>query len=68
MFVSNTFLNIADRLSPNSILTGTNGSLIGLILSAIFVIICFILFLGPVIAYFEGDYFQSSFTTFSYQS
>lgn len=61
MFVGSTFLGSADRLSIKSILTGKTGSFFGLFGSAALIIICFVLFIGPVIFYFKGDYVQGIF-------
>ena len=62
MFVGTTFHSCIDRLSIHSVLSGKTGSLLGLICSAILIIVCFLVFIGPVINYFRGDYVQASFT------
>lgn len=62
MFVGSTFLGSVDRVSIKSVLTGKTGSFLGLLGSAAFIVICFILFIGPVIFYFKGDYVQGIFT------
>lgn len=56
MFVGSTVLGTIDRLSVKSVLTGKTGSLLGLLASAIFIIISFVIFIGPIIYYFQGDY------------
>ena len=63
MFVNTTLLGSLDRLHVRSILTSTTGSILGVIGTVAFFVMCFILFLGPVRIFFEGDYIQSSFDT-----
>lgn len=65
MYVGSTLLSGVDRLSIRSVLTGATGSILGVIGSAIFIILCFIFFIGPVIMYFQGDYIASTFATSS---
>lgn len=62
MFVGSTFLGFVDRVSIKSVITGKTGSFLGLLGSAAFIVICFILFIGPVIFYFKGDYVQGIFS------
>lgn len=67
MFVGGTFLSFFDRTSPRTILTGKTGSVFGLIGTAIFIVVSFLLFIGPIIYYFKGDYIQGSFNTFKFE-
>lgn len=62
MFVRDTFLSSVDRLSARSILTGKTGTCLGVLASAAFIAVAFIIFLGPVIMYFRGDFIQGLFT------
>lgn len=68
MFVGSTILSGTDRLSPRSVMAGRMGSILGLIATVAFIILCFVLFLGPVISYFKGDYVQSYFETLKSES
>lgn len=61
MFVGSTLLSTLDRLSIKTVNTGKTGSLLGLLGSAAFIIVAFVLFIGPVIYYFQGDYIQGLF-------
>ena len=61
MFVDGTFLGAIDRLSIRSILTSGTGSICGILGTIVFIILCFVLFLGPLQLYFQGDYIESSF-------
>lgn len=61
MFVGDNFLTIFDRLSIKSTVTGRTGSLFGVIGTIFFIILCFVIFIGPVIFYFKGDYIQGYF-------
>lgn len=63
MFVNSTLLGSLDRLNVKSILTSATGSILGLIGSIAFIVLCFYLFLGPVRLFFQGDFVQSSFIT-----
>ena len=56
MFVSDTFLSSFDRLSVKSILTGRTGTLCGVIGTIGFIIASILIFIGPIIFYFQGDY------------
>lgn len=67
MFVGSAALHGIDRTSVRSVLTGSTGSIFGVLGSAALIILCFILFIGPVMNYFEGDYVQSSFLTLKTQ-
>lgn len=61
MFTYDTFLSSFDRLSTKSTTTGKTGTVFGILGSLAFVVICFILFIGPVVNYFKGDYVQGIF-------
>ena len=63
MFAGSTLMSGLDRLSIRSVLTGNTGSILGVVGSVALIVLCFIFFLGPTIAYFEGDYIQSTFRT-----
>lgn len=64
MYVRDTFLSSVDRLSVKSILTGKTGTCLGVLASAAFIAVAFIIFLGPVMMYFRGDYTQGIFEAF----
>ena len=59
-----TLLGSLDRLHVRSMLTSATGSILGVLGTIAFFILCFILFLGAVRIFFEGDYIQSSFNTY----
>lgn len=61
MFAGSTFLSFLDRLSAKSLLTGRTGTCLGILGTISFIIISFILFIGPVIYYFQGDFIEGSF-------
>lgn len=61
MFVGDTFLTAFDRLSVRSTTSGKTGTILGIIGLIAFIIISFLLFLGPVISYFQGDFIQGIF-------
>lgn len=61
MFVGDNFLTLFDRLSTKSILTGKTGTFLGIIGSITFIVMSFMIFLGPVDSYFKGDYVQGIF-------
>lgn len=61
MFVGDTFLTAFDRLSVRSTTSGKTGTILGIIGHIAFIIISFLLFLGPVISYFQGDFIQGIF-------
>ena len=63
MYIGSTLTNGLDRLSARSVSLGATGSLVGVIGSAILIVLCFVIFIGPIIFYFQGDYIESSFTT-----
>lgn len=61
MYVSDTFLSFIDKLPARSVLQGRTGSCFGLLTTAGFIIVSFIIFIWPVIFYFKGDYIQGTF-------
>lgn len=61
MFVGDTFLTAFDRLSVRSTTSGKTGTILGIIGLIAFIIISFLLFIGPVISYFQGDFIQGIF-------
>ena len=63
MFIGSTLTNGLDRLTARSVSSGATGSLFGVIGSAILIILCFVIFIGPIFFYFQGDYVQSSFSS-----
>ena len=63
MFVNATFLGSLDRFNARNIMTSATGSICGLVASAIFIIVAFVLFIGPIQLYFAGDFIQSTFDT-----
>lgn len=58
MFTYDTFLSSLDRLSIKSTITGRTGTILGILGSIAFIVVSFVLFIGPVVTYFEGDYIQ----------
>jgi hypothetical protein len=68
MFVSDNFLSSFDRLSSKSTLSGRTGTLFGIAGSIGFIIVSFILFIGPVMYYFNGDYIQGTFVAYSQEN
>jgi|JI7StandDraft_1071085.scaffolds.fasta_scaffold161382_1 hypothetical protein len=68
MFVSDTFLSSFDRLSVKSTLTGKTGTLFGIFGTIAFIIVSFVIFIGPTIFYFKGDYIQGTFSVFNDES
>lgn len=64
MFVGDTFLTAFDRLQVRSTTSGKTGTLLGIIGLIVFIVISFLLFIGPVISYFKGDFIQGSFQIF----
>ena len=63
MFVNATLLGSLDRLNIKNFMTSATGSLCGVIASLIFIILSFVLFIGPLQLYFGGDFIQSTFET-----
>ncbi len=61
MFVGDTFLTAFDRLSVRSTTSGKTGTILGIIGLIAFINISFLLFIGPVISYFQGDFIQGIF-------
>lgn len=61
MFVGDTFLTLFDRLLVKTTTSGKTGTFLGIIGLIAFIIISFLLFIGPVISYFKGDYIQGIF-------
>jgi hypothetical protein len=68
MFVSDNFLSSFDRLSVKSTLSGRTGTLFGIAGCIGFIIVSFILFIGPVMYYFNGDYIQGTFVSYSQEN
>jgi hypothetical protein len=68
MFVSDNFLSSFDRLSPKSTISGRTGTLFGIAGCTGFIIVSFIIFIGPVIFYFNGDYIQGTFVSYSQEN
>lgn len=66
MFVGDNFLTLFDRLSTKSTVTGKTGTFLGILGSVAFIVISFVLFIGPVIFYFKGDYIQGIFPILKY--
>ena len=54
-------MSSADRLSVRTTLRNKTGTVLGVVFTAIFIILCFIIFIDPVINYFKGDIVQTSF-------
>lgn len=63
MFVSTSFLNVIDRLSVQSTLTGKTGTLCGIIGTLGLICAFLLMYLWPVINYFQGDYIQGTYLT-----
>lgn len=61
MFVGDTFLTAFDRLSVKSTTSGKTGTILGIVGLIAFITISFLLFIGPVISYFQGDFIQGIF-------
>ena len=58
MFTYDTFVSSLDRLSIKSTISGRTGTILGILGSIAFIVVCFVLFIGPVVSYFRGDYIQ----------
>lgn len=63
MFVGSTFLNSLDRFSIKSPLTGTTGTICGVIGTLGLISAIVLLFLWSTVNYFKGDYIQGTYLT-----
>lgn len=63
MFVDTTFLNTLDRLSVQSTLTGRTGTLCGVLGTVGLICAIVMMYLWPVVNYFQGDYIQGTYLT-----
>lgn len=63
MFVGSTFFNSLDRLSIKSPLTGTTGTICGVIGTLGLISAIVLLFLWPIVNYVKGDYIQGTYLT-----
>jgi len=57
--VFKSILSLSDRLSVSSILTNPTSSNIGVLGTLAWIVVCLIIFIPPLVVYFDGNYFQS---------
>jgi hypothetical protein len=54
-----SIVSIFDRLSIKTVLTNHTGSYVGFFATLVFIAVCVIVLISPVVQYFKGAYFES---------